>query len=311
MRVHACDHWPLPLPDKHRFPIEKYALLRRALVDEGVLAPEEIVLVDPVPLESVLAVHDTGYARAFAEGRLERAAQARIGFPWSPELVRRSLASVAGTLAAADAALEEGASGTLAGGTHHAHRDFGAGFCVFNDVAIAARALLDAGRIRGALVVDLDVHQGDGTAAIFREDERVFTLSLHGEKNFPARKMESDLDVALPDGTGDERYLEELERALAAAFARSRADVLFYQGGVDPLESDRLGRLALTHAGLRARDRLVFEAALRRGLPLVATLGGGYAQPIEESVRAHVGTYRELGALFRGRQASAASNERA
>ena len=204
----------------------------------------------------------------------------------------RSLGSVGSTLAAVDAALEDGLSGTLAGGTHHAYRDFGSGYCVFNDLAVAARRVLDRGAVERVLVFDVDVHQGDGTAAIFEDDPRVFTCSLHGERNFPSRKQRSDLDVPLPDGTGDDAYLAALEAALDEALERSRPDLVLYQGGVDVLEVDRLGRLSLSEEGAAERDRRALGRFRSAGLPVALTLGGGYADPIEASVRAYAGTYR-------------------
>jgi acetoin utilization deacetylase AcuC-like enzyme len=298
LRVFYSDHFTVPLPPEHRFPMAKYARLRERLLAENVLQPSELAPAEPAPLEAVLAVHDPAYVRAFVDGTLDRKAIQRIGFPWSRELVARCFASAGGTLQAAHAALEHGFGANLAGGTHHAHRDFGAGFCVFNDIAIAAVDLLARGALERVLVVDLDVHQGDGTAAIFEGDERVFTFSMHGERNFPARKQRSDLDVALADATGDELYLALLREHLAAAVERSRPDFVFYQAGVDPLASDKLGRLALTHAGLRERDEHVFTTARELGLPIVLTLGGGYAQPIDDSIAAHVDTYRAARELF-------------
>jgi len=297
MRVFTCDHHAVVLPPGHRFPMEKYARLRVRLLETGVLAPDEVVRAEPAPLERVRAVHAGAYVDAVLAGTLDADRVRRLGFPWSEALVRRTLASVGGTLAAADAALEDGFGGNLAGGTHHAFADFGAGYCVFNDLAVATRALLDAGRVERVLVFDVDVHQGDGTAHLFRDEPRVFTCSLHGARNFPARKQASDLDVPLDDGTGDAEYLEVLERTLATALERARPDLLLYQGGVDALAEDRLGRLALTHAGLAERDRLVLGTARERGLPVALTLGGGYAEPIDASIEAHVGTYRVLKSL--------------
>jgi len=212
--------------------------------------------------------------------------------------VLRSRASVAGTVAAARDALCNGIAGNLAGGTHHAFADHGEGYCVFNDHAVAFRLLQLEGRVDRAVIVDLDVHQGNGTAAIFAADESVFTFSMHGARNFPFRKQRSSLDVELDDGCEDAEYLALLSRHLPAALDAARADVLFYQGGVDPLAGDALGRLRLTHAGLRARDRMVLASARDRGIPVVLTLGGGYARPLEASVEAHCGTYREARALF-------------
>ena len=292
MQVFTTDHHEVPLPEKHRFPMRKYRLLRERLVERGVLRAEEVERAPLAPLERVLRVHDPEYVEAFLEGRLDRDRERRIGFPWSEALVGRTLASAGGTLRAVGAALEDGFAGVLAGGTHHAYRDFGSGYCVFNDLAIASRWLLDEGHAQRVLVIDLDVHQGDGTAALFADEPRVFTLSLHGARNFPARKQQSDLDVALPDETGDTAYAIALRDALALAFERSRPDFLLYQAGVDALAEDRLGRLSLSLEGLHERDELVFGEARERRLPIAATLGGGYADPLEPTLAAHEQTYR-------------------
>ncbi len=291
MRVFYADHVVVPLPPGHRFPMTKYAALRRALVERGVLSADELSPADPAPLEAILAVHERAYVEAFLAGSLERRAVSRIGFPWSPALVQRCLVSTGGTLAATRAALADGLAGNLAGGTHHAHAGFGAGYCVFNDVAVAATDALARGAVRRVLVFDVDVHQGDGTAAIFAADERVFTCSLHGERNFPLRKETSDLDVALPDGTGDDAYLARVEQALATSLERADPQLVLVQAGVDGLAADRLGRLALSHAGLARRDALILDALAARGIATVLTLGGGYAEPIEATIDAHVGTY--------------------
>lgn len=270
----------------------KYRALRVHLMEVGIAPEDAFIAAPPIHRDLIEAVHDPSYVAAFLEGRLDDARIRRIGFPWSIALVRRTLASAGGTYWAATSALEEGLSGVLAGGTHHAHRDFGAGFCVFNDIVIAARAMLrrpDVGRI---LVMDVDVHQGDGTAALCAEDPRVTTCSVHGARNFPLRKQASDLDVGLPDGTGDEAYLEAVRAALATCLERGPYDLAFVQAGVDGLAEDRLGRLALTHRGLEARDALVLGTLRRAGIPTAITLGGGYAEPIEASIRAHAGTYR-------------------
>jgi acetoin utilization deacetylase AcuC-like enzyme len=301
MRVFYTDHFAVPLPPGHRFPMHKYAALRRKLVDERVLDENELVPAQAAPLEAVLAVHDANYVRGYLDGSLDPKALARIGFPWSPAMVARTLGSAGGTLLAADVALERGFSGVLAGGTHHAYRAEGSGFCVFNDIAIAAVALLARGAASRVLVVDLDVHQGDGTASIFQGDERVFTFSMHGERNFPARKQTSDLDVPLRDQTGDDEFLALLDLHMAQAYERARPDFVFYQGGVDPLVHDKLGRLVLTHAGLAERDRRVFLAARAHGLPTVATLGGGYSDPIEPTLEAHANTYRVAREVFEPR----------
>jgi acetoin utilization deacetylase AcuC-like enzyme len=270
----------------------KYRLLREALLASGVLRPSELTQAEPVELDALLLVHSPRWVNAVIENRLTEAEQRRLGFPWSPELVLRSRASVGGTCAAAARALRDGIGGNLAGGTHHAFADHGEGYCVFNDIAVSIRTLQAKGSIQRALVVDLDVHQGNGTAAVFAGDPDVFTFSIHGEHNFPFRKQRSSLDIGLPDGAGDDVYLDVLTRHLPLVLDAARPDLLYFQAGVDPLAEDTLGRLALTHAGLEARDTFVLEAARRSGVPVVVTLGGGYARPLEASVRAHIGTYR-------------------
>jgi acetoin utilization deacetylase AcuC-like enzyme len=298
VRAFFCDTYEVPLPQGHRFPMPKYRLLRERLVGAGVLRRDELEESDLIDRGSLLLAHTPDYLDAIFSGGLSPADQRRLGFPWSEALVARSRASVYGTVAAARAALRDGLSGNLAGGTHHAAADRGTGFCVFNDIAVAARALQREGGIDRALVIDLDVHQGDGTAAIFEGDESVFTFSMHGAKNFPFRKQRSSLDVELEDGCGDADYLAALERHLPAVLERARADLVFFQAGVDPLADDVLGRLDLSLEGLRMRDRLVCAAVRDRGLPLVLTLGGGYAKPIDLSVDAHAGTWREARAVF-------------
>jgi acetoin utilization deacetylase AcuC-like enzyme len=297
VQVFYSDGFPLPLPPGHRFPAGKYARLRQALLEEGVLTSAELVEAQPASRADLERAHTSDYVRDVFEGTLPRETVRAIGLPWSPELVARSRASVGGSLAAARSALRDGIAGNLAGGTHHALAGSGQGFCVFNDLAVVARVLLAEGVVRRISIVDLDVHQGNGTAAILAADSRVFLLSLHGEKNFPFRKVASTLDVPLPDGTDDEAYLEALRPALAQALAFDPQLVL-YQAGVDPLAEDKLGRLALTFDGLYRRDRLVLSACRERGLPVALTLGGGYADPIDLTVRAHVGTYRAAKALY-------------
>jgi acetoin utilization deacetylase AcuC-like enzyme len=299
-RLFYCDHHPIPLPAGHKFPASKYALLRAALEAGGFYALEPAPLADAA---TIALAHDAGYVRQFLDGTLNAQIMRRIGFPWSEALTRRTLASVGGTLAAAtdaltptDAltatdALASGFGGNLAGGTHHAHRTTGAGFCVFNDLAVAILALRRDGRARRAAVLDLDVHQGDGTATIFAGDPDVLTISIHAENNFPFRKQRSRVDIGLPDGTGDEVYLSRVSDVLPD-IVDFRPDVLFYQSGVDGLAGDRLGRLALTHAGLVERDRLVFEISKLHRIPVVVTLGGGYADPIARTVEAHANTFR-------------------
>jgi acetoin utilization deacetylase AcuC-like enzyme len=288
-RLWYCDHHELPLPPGHKFPAQKYSLLRVALGGDARFTFE------PAPLAAVEAIelaHDPAYVQAVLNGSVDPRIIRRIGFPWSEGLVRRTLASVGGTLRATEDALAVGWGGNLAGGTHHAFYAEGSGFCVFNDLAIAIRFAA-----RRAAIIDLDVHQGDGSAAIFAGDPEVFTLSLHGGNNFPFRKQQSTLDVALPDGTCDDEYLSALAGALPKLFA-SAPEIVFYQAGVDGLASDKLGRLGLTPAGLRERDRMVFEACRAHGLPCVVTLGGGYSEPIALTVTAHVSTFRAAADLL-------------
>jgi acetoin utilization deacetylase AcuC-like enzyme len=287
VKLYYCDDHAIPVPPGHRFPAEKYRLLREALAADG-------FDFEPAPFagtETIELVHDPEYVRAFLDGTVDPQIMRRIGFPWSAELVRRTLASVGGTLSATYDALEAGIGGTLAGGTHHAFRSEGAGFCVFNDIAIAIRDLLARGRIERAAVVDLDVHQGDGTALLFEDEPAVLTVSLHGVANFPFRKQRSGIDVEFADGIGDEEYLAALERTLPRVFD-FRPQIVFYQSGVDALVSDRLGRLALTLPGLQRRDEMVFQNCLWRGIPVVVTLGGGYSDPISLTVEAHANTFR-------------------
>lgn len=291
MRVYASDHYTVELPAKHRFPMGKYRALRERLVADGVLRPDEILPAQPVTQEQLETVHDPDYVAALLGGTLERDAVRRLGFPWSEAYAVRARASVGGTLQAAQAALEDGLSGALAGGTHHAHREFGSGYCAFNDLAVAARWLLDEAGLGRVLIFDVDVHQGDGTAALLAHEERAFTASLHGERNFPARKQTSDLDVGLPDGTGDDDYLAALDRALDESLERARPQFVLVQAGVDALEVDRLGRLSLSSAGIRERDRRLLARFRGEGLPVALTLGGGYAEPVEATIEAHVGTY--------------------
>ena len=299
MRVFHCDQYVVPLPPGHRFPMEKYRLLRELLLERGVLPPSSLIPSVPIEREDLERVHTARYLDALWTGTLSEAEVRRLGFPWSEELLVRSRASVGGTVGAARAALADGVSGNLAGGTHHSFPDHGEGYCVFNDIAVAIRVLQAEKRIQRAVVVDLDVHQGNGTAAIFEGDDSVFTFSVHGEHNFPFRKQRSGRDVGLPDGTGDGAYLDVLSSHLPEVLEAASADLLFYQAGVDPLAEDALGRMSLTHAGMRERDRLVLEAAWHRGLPVVLTLGGGYAKPITATLEAHVGTYETALSMFR------------
>jgi acetoin utilization deacetylase AcuC-like enzyme len=282
------DQYTLPLPEGHRFPIQKYRLLREFLAETGHFHFEPAPLAERQVIE---LAHDPEYVRAFLEGTLSPQAISRIGFPWSEGLVKRTLASVGGTLAATREALDSGWGGNLAGGTHHAFRSEGSGFCVFNDIAVAILWLRSTRRANRVAVIDLDVHQGDGTAQIFQNEPHVLTLSVHCEVNFPFRKQQSKIDIALPEGLGDLDYLAVLDTVLPRVFD-FKPEVVFYQSGVDVLASDVLGKLELTPEGVAQRDHRVIASVKRARLPLVITIGGGYSRPIELTAQAHAKTYR-------------------
>jgi acetoin utilization deacetylase AcuC-like enzyme len=289
---HHPDYY-LPLPEGHPFPMVKYTLVYDTLRSSGLLPATQIMLPEEAVRADLDRVHTREYLdRLFGSG-LSPQEQRALGVPWSPRLLRRSRLAVQGTLLAARAALEDGLAGNLAGGTHHAFADHGEGFCVLNDVAIAIRRLQHERRLERALIVDLDVHQGNGTAAIFEGDESVFTFSMHGERNYPARKMRSTLDVGLPDGTGDDAYLAALESHLPRLTAGFRPDVVFYLAGVDVADGDRYGRFVLTDAGIRARERRVLDWSRRLGLPLVITLAGGYSPNAVRTALLHCIVFEE------------------
>jgi acetoin utilization deacetylase AcuC-like enzyme len=318
MKAFYSDTFVLPLPEHHRFPMAKYRLLRERLVEEGVLPADDLSVPEPVEWEDLRLVHDAEYVDAVASGSLPADAQRRIGFPWSPMMVERSRRSVGATLAAAREVVHVTQGGApafavaanLAGGTHHAFRDRGEGFCVFNDVAVASAVLLRDRNIGRAAVVDCDVHQGNGTAVIFRDEPAVFTFSLHGARNFPFRKETSDLDVTFEDGARDDEYLAALDAHLPRVLDVQRPDLVFYLAGADPYEGDRLGRLKLTIEGLRARDRRVFHACCDRGIPVVVVMSGGYALDVDAIVTIHVNTIREAVAALAHAETPARSHFR-
>jgi acetoin utilization deacetylase AcuC-like enzyme len=291
MKVLHCNDFPYPLPPDHRFPAAKYGLLYRRVAAE-LTPPCEICVPAAATDEQLLRVHQPGYLAAVKNGSLTPREVRRIGLPWSPELVERSRRSVGGTIEACRTALTDGAAVSLSGGTHHAFSDHGAGYCIFNDVAVAVRAMQVEGRVRRIVVVDCDVHQGDGTAAIFAGDSSVFTFSIHGAKNFPLRKERSDLDVELPDGTPDADYLDALEIGLERSLALACADLAIYLAGADPYAGDTLGRLALSMAGLAKRDRLVFDQCRGASLPVAVVMGGGYAKRIQDTVEIQLTTVK-------------------
>lgn len=293
MKAFYCDEFVLPLPEGHRFPMVKYRLLRERLRAEQIIEPGDFVVPAAVTDHELKRAHDPRYVQRVIDGKMTEGEIRRLGFPWSPALVERSRRSSGGTLGACRAALVDGFGVNLAGGTHHAGYDFAEGFCLFNDSAVAVRTLQAEGAVQRVLIVDADVHQGNGTADIFRDDERVYTFSIHGELNFPLRKVPGRLDVGLADGTRDEEYLLALRRGLDQAVNEACAEMVIYLAGADPYEGDRLGRLKLTKEGLCRRDRMVFEACQSQRLPVAITMAGGYASIVEDIVEIQSNTIRE------------------
>ena len=287
MKVYFTDHFSLPLPPGHRFPIQKYARLRERVAASGLGE-----LLEPMAVmdEQILLVHDQEYLRKILSGELTEREVRNLGFPWSSALIERSRRSSGATLAAGRMALTEGVAVNLAGGTHHAYPDRAEGFCVFNDAAIALRVLQREGRIRRGLVVDTDVHQGNGTAVIFADDPSVVTFSIHGFSNYPFRKERGDIDLALEDGAGDEVFLAALEQGLDLGFARGPFDLVLYLAGADPHENDRLGRLKVTKDGLARRDVMVFERCVAERVPVAVAMAGGYGRELEDTVDIHYST---------------------
>lgn len=296
MRVSYHADYQVELPAAHPFPMSKYPLLHARLLAAGVVRASDVMTPDEAPREWLARVHTPAYLAKLESGALTAQEVRRLGVPWSARLWRRSRLAVHGTYLAARAALEDGVAGNLAGGTHHAFPDHGEGFCVLNDVAIAVRQLQHEQALARALVVDLDVHQGNGTAAIFEQDPSVYTLSLHGAKNYPVHKTRSSLDVGLEDGIGDDGYLDALDAALARAFREFAPDLVFYLAGVDVARGDRYGKLALTDAGVRRRDRCVVQAVRSRALPLAIVLGGGYAPTKDRTAELHSYAFIEAAA---------------
>ena len=303
LKVFYSDTFVLPLPEDHRFPMRKYSMLRERVEAEGIAGEGELLVPDPVTDEQILRAHEQQYLRKIVTGTTTRQEQRRIGFPWSPRMVERSRRASGGTLGACKSALEEGFAANIAGGTHHALSYRGEGFCIFNDAPIAARALQGEGLIERALIIDTDVHQGNGTAEILEGDNTAYTFSLHGAKNFPFQKERSDLDIELSDGAGDDEFLSSLRRGLDKAFAGSRAgepggaEIAIYLAGADPFEGDRLGRLNVTKHALAERDELVLEGCRERGIPVATVMAGGYAHEIEHTVDIHFQTVRRAATM--------------
>lgn len=293
MKCFYADHFVLPLPEGHRFPMRKYSCLRARLLADGIVRQEDLHVPPAATDEELLRCHDVDYLTRAWAGALTPAEIRRIGFPWTPEMIERSRRSSGATIMAARAALSgDGIAANLAGGTHHACRDHGEGFCVFNDSAVAARAMQAEGLVRRVVVLDCDVHQGNGTADITRGDPTIYTFSIHGEKNFPFRKIDGDLDIGLPDGTTDTVYLEMVYEGARRAIAASGADLALYIAGADPFSGDRLGKLNISKEGLAERDHIILDLCAVAGLPVAIAMGGGYARDIDDIVDIHANTIR-------------------
>lgn len=299
MRVAFSPHYSIQLVPHHQFPMEKYRAVHAALLAEGVIAAGAVQEPEPASPELLQLAHTPDYVARFLAGELSPAEERLLGFPWSPELARRALYATGGTLLAARFALEDGLAANLAGGSHHAFADHGEGYCAFNDLAVAAQALRQSGAARRIAIIDCDVHQGNGTAAILGGDPGVFTFSIHCDSNYPRQKIFGTRDVGLPDGIEDAEYLALLSAELDAIWQTFRPDFVFYQAGVDPLAGDRLGRLCLTFDGLRQRDELVLRRCRGAETPAVVVLGGGYGRALSDTVNAHAQTIRVAASLAR------------
>lgn len=297
LRVFHSDRFSLPLPPNHRFPMKKYQIIRERLISDKVLTPENLKEASFASEKDILRAHSLKFYQSVKDGTLTKKEQRLIGFPWSEVMLKRSLSSVGGLLNAIDSALEVGISGNLSGGTHHSFSDHGEGFCVFNDFAIAALKCIEEKSFQDILILDLDVHQGNGNAKILKYHEEVFVVSMHGATNYPYRKQTSDIDIDLKDETQDDEYLAILENLLKRLSQR-RWDIILYQAGVDPLKEDSLGKLSLSQKGLKKRDQLVFEFGKKKGIPIAIALGGGYSIPIEHTISSHLNTYRAIKEVY-------------
>jgi acetoin utilization deacetylase AcuC-like enzyme len=290
LKIFYTDTFPIHLPENHSFPKDKYRLLRMRILESQIAQSVDLQIPRPTTYEEILRAHDPVYIHRLQNGELTAKEVRRVGFPWSAEMVRRARYSAGATIEACRAALEEGIAVNLGGGTHHAFSDHGQGYCWLNDSVIAARAIQAEGLVKNILIIDCDVHQGNGTAVIVQNDPTIFTFSIHGKNNFPHHKETSDLDVELADGTEDAEYLKALENGLDASMQNFNADLVIYLAGADPYEDDRFGRLALTKKGLAERDRLVFQNCLAAGLPTAVTMAGGYAPNVLDTVDIHFQT---------------------
>ena len=298
MRASYCDGYYVPLPEGHPFPMAKFPALHRLLRREGLLGPTDVVAPRQADWTDLRRIHTSEYLTHLAEGTLPARAERRMGLPWSERLVYRSRLAVQGTINAAFMALTDGLAANLAGGTHHAFPTRGEGFCVLNDVAVAVRVLQAACWVQRVLIIDLDVHQGNANAAVFADDDSVFTFSMHGAKNYPFEKPPSSLDVPLDDETEDQRYLDTLRTYLPRTLDAARPDLVFYLGGIDVATDDRFGRLSLTRGGLHTRDRYVLRQLRARDLPVALLLSGGYAETPEKTADLHAITHREAARVY-------------
>ena len=305
MKVFYSDQFVLPLPEGHRFPMKKYSMLRERVERDGTCRPVELRVPHPVTDEEILRAHEPGYLEKVVAGTLTDKEMRRIGFPWSERMVERSRRASGGTLGACRAALEEGLAVNLAGGTHHAFADRGEGFCIFNDSAIAPRALRAEDLVNRVVVLDTDVHQGNGTASILHGDPNVFTFSIHGAKNYPFHKEESDLDVPLPDGADDEAFLAALSGALDLVLDSATWELAIFLAGADPFENDKLGRLRVTKDGLAERDRMVLKGCRERSIPVAVTMAGGYATRVEDTVDIHFQTIERAASMLASEEGAA------
>ena len=290
LKIFYTDTFSISLPDNHSFPITKYSLLRKRIIDSNRFSPQDLRIPHAATDMEITSVHDPDYLRRLQNGQLTAQEIRRIGLPWSPELIERARRSAGATIEACFAALDDGVAVHLGGGTHHAFKDQGQGFCVFNDGVIAARALQAKSHIKHVLILDCDVHQGNGTVAIMQNDPTVFTFSIHGKNNFPYRKEKGDLDIALEDGADDQVYLDALQNGIQESLKRSNAEVVIYLAGADPYKNDRYGRLNVSKAGLAERDRMVLHSCHEAGLPVAITMAGGYAPNITDTVDIHFQT---------------------
>jgi acetoin utilization deacetylase AcuC-like enzyme len=293
MKIFYTDQFHFPLPADHRFPIEKYSLLRQQIMKGDIADGIKFSAPRSATCREILRAHSPVYFERLQKGEMTRKEMRRIGFPWSPELVERAKRSAGATIEAGQAAIKENIAVSLAGGTHHAFKDRGEGYCLLNDSVIASRALQFENRLEKILIIDCDVHQGNGTAALVADDPTIFTFSIHGKNNFPSRKEKSDLDIALEDGAGDPVYLEALEKGLTQAFDHFEADLVMYLAGADPYKEDRFGRLGLSKLGLLERDRMVFRYCHKAEIPVAVTMAGGYAKNIQDSVDIHFQTVKQ------------------